>query len=236
MKKLINKFWQKIFFKSSNYWDKRYSLGGNSGSGSYNQIAKYKAEILNDFIIQNSIKKLIDFGCGDGNQIAYLMVEEYLGLDVSPTAIEICNQKFKQDLTKQFRLYTKKNIEEILTNSKTELAISLDVIYHLVEDKILFQYLNDLFNATSKYTIIFSTNFDKIYESPHQKDRKIAAIIQEYFTEWDLMKFIENPFKGEDSMADFFIYKKRLSENYFHTNIKTDFYSYREKNIICRIY
>ena len=40
----------KISFKSSNYWESRYKNGGNSGAGSYNQIAKFKTKIINDFI------------------------------------------------------------------------------------------------------------------------------------------------------------------------------------------
>ena len=33
---------------SKDYWEKRYSKGGNSGAGSYNNLALFKASIIND--------------------------------------------------------------------------------------------------------------------------------------------------------------------------------------------
>ena len=35
---------------SAQYWDERYATGGTSGSGSYNRLAAFKAEILNEFV------------------------------------------------------------------------------------------------------------------------------------------------------------------------------------------
>ena len=42
-------------FSSKDYWEKRYAEGGNSGYGSYNNLAKFKAEVINNFIIKNKI-------------------------------------------------------------------------------------------------------------------------------------------------------------------------------------
>jgi hypothetical protein len=46
-------------FSSKKYWNDRYLMGGNSGSGSYNQLAQFKADIINNFIKKNLIKSLI---------------------------------------------------------------------------------------------------------------------------------------------------------------------------------
>ena len=40
------------FTTSKNYWEERYKTGGNSGAGSYDRLAKFKAQIINDFIKQ----------------------------------------------------------------------------------------------------------------------------------------------------------------------------------------
>jgi hypothetical protein len=56
------------FSSSGNYWEERYSQGGNSGSGSYAKFAEFKAEVLNDLVQQNAIRSVIELGCGDGNQ------------------------------------------------------------------------------------------------------------------------------------------------------------------------
>ena len=54
-------------FNSKKYWNKRYKNGGNSGSGSYNHLAKFKADVINDFVLKNNIKSIVDYDVGDGN-------------------------------------------------------------------------------------------------------------------------------------------------------------------------
>ena len=39
-----------IWENSSKYWERRYEQGDNSGSGSYNHLARFKADILNKFV------------------------------------------------------------------------------------------------------------------------------------------------------------------------------------------
>ena len=54
---------------SMDYWNERYSSGGNSGTGSYGELAFYKADFINKFIDANQILSVVEFGCGDGNQL-----------------------------------------------------------------------------------------------------------------------------------------------------------------------
>jgi hypothetical protein len=44
----------KPFQGSESYWKTRYEAGGNSGDGSYNHLAEFKAEILNAFVSENA--------------------------------------------------------------------------------------------------------------------------------------------------------------------------------------
>ena len=37
------------FRNSTDYWERRYRKGGNSGAGSYNRLARFKAGFLNGF-------------------------------------------------------------------------------------------------------------------------------------------------------------------------------------------
>jgi hypothetical protein len=61
---------KKLFPGSLGFWENNYQKGGDSGSGSYDQLAIFKADIINSFIKQNNIKTVIEFGCGDGNQLS----------------------------------------------------------------------------------------------------------------------------------------------------------------------
>ena len=43
-------------FNSNKFWNDRYVKGQNSGAGSYNELAQFKADIINNFIEKNQIK------------------------------------------------------------------------------------------------------------------------------------------------------------------------------------
>ena len=57
------------FSTSGSYWEERYARGGNSGAGSYNRLAEFKAEYLNRFVSEHEIKTVIEFGSGDGGPL-----------------------------------------------------------------------------------------------------------------------------------------------------------------------
>ena len=72
----------KLTFDSNLFWENRYKSGGNSGSGSYNKMAEFKANVINNFIKEKSIKGMIDYGVGDGNQLKLIDTRNinYIGL------------------------------------------------------------------------------------------------------------------------------------------------------------
>jgi len=210
IKKVLFKLFQnQLFPGSKDYWEKRYSKKGNSGPGSYNRLATFKAEVLNDFVAQKNIQSVIEFGCGDGNQLTLAKYPSYAGIDVSTTAISLCKELFKEDTNKEFFTYT----DPTFRSKKVDLTLSLDVIYHLIEDAVFNAHMNDLFNHSSAYVIIYSSNFDK-KQTFHERDRKFSTWIDQHQPEWELIEAVKNkfPFDPTDpdntSKADFFIYKK----------------------------
>jgi len=60
------------------FWNDRYISGGNSGKGSYGNLAIFKSDIINKFIIENNIKECCELGCGDGNQLNLLKIDNIL--------------------------------------------------------------------------------------------------------------------------------------------------------------
>ena len=189
--------------KSRDYWEKRYAEGGNSGAGSYNKYAEFKASIINNFVKINNVNTVIEWGSGDCNQLSLSNYKNYIGYDVSQTAIEVCKKKFYNDTTKTF-IYLKENFTNI---RKADLSISLDVIYHLFENNVFDLYMRNLFNSSDKYIIIYSTNFEERREN-HIKHRKFTDWIDKYMSKnWKIKKYIPNIYRSKAS-CDFFIYEK----------------------------
>lgn len=198
-------------FNSEDYWQERYVMGGNSGSGSYNRLAEFKAETVNKFVKQNNVNMVIEWGCGDGNQLLYADYPRYLGYDVSQKAVEMCKKRFEDDCSKEFMWCGGIEFEN---NIKGDLAISLDVIYHLIEDEVFDKYMKRLFESSHKYVCIYSSNFE-LQTARHVKNRKFTDWIEQNLkNSWKLIKIIKNkyPYSEEDadntSSSDFYFYEK----------------------------
>jgi len=210
--KLFGTHKKKEFISSHYYWEQRYKSNKDSGSGSCGRLAKFKADILNEFVQKNSIQTVIEYGCGDGNQLSLAEYPNYIGFDVSNKALQLCENRFCDDTTKLF--YHMDN--ETQKNTIADLVLSLDVLYHLVEDEVFESYMTRLFSTSRKYVIIYSSNYDELLAT-HVKCRKFTDwIVGNVSRNWELVKYIKNPYPfdisnpNHTSMADFYIYKKRL--------------------------
>jgi len=198
-------------FDSTQYWEERYSHSGNSGDGSYGNLAHFKAETINKIIKDYRIKSLVDYGVGDGNQYSLLNAKniEYYGIDVSPTVINKCREKFS-DQSSKFMLVS----DFINLDATFDLSMSCDVIYHLIEEDVYKSYLDYLFNLSHRYILIYARNQTKRH-AEHVYFREF----NDYFTKkyrCCLIKKILNKYpqnilgmnNDTTSPSDFFLYTK----------------------------
>ena len=202
----------KLRISSIQFWDEHYKNNGNSGTGSYNRLAEFKADIINNFINNNTINSAIEFGCGDGHQLSLINYNNYTCVDVSEFIIQKNKEFFKSDSSKEFYCILTERDKYI--NKQFELSLSLDVIFHLIEDINFENYMEDLFRVSSKYVIIYSSNHEEYTIWPEYRHRKFMKYIQEHIHGWELYQFIPNKYPyviGEEentSTADFYIFKK----------------------------
>lgn len=209
-KRIISRVYSRFnnFPGSRDYWEERYRNGGNSGAGSYGKLANFKAAIINDFVSQHRIISIIELGCGDGNQLRLAKYPSYIGYDVSPTAIALCKQLYNEDKTKIFLCYDRST-----KLSVAELTLSLDVIYHLIEDRVYHRYMEDLFQSALKYVIIYSSN-KKGNQSYHERMRDFTSWVTAYQPTFKLIQKVPNPYpynpadEEGTSQSDFFIYER----------------------------
>lgn len=205
---LYFRFFSTPMRSSSEYWETRYGRGGNSGAGSYDCLARFKADVLNDFVRRNHICSVVEFGCGDGAQLALAEYPDYVGIDVSQTALKLCRARFDGDVTKIF-IDSPKELDRTF-----DLALSLDVVYHLVEDHVFRTYLSALFASSHKWVVVYSSDFDNIPVEPHIRHRKFTGWVEENLSAWKLVRKIENRFPFDarkpdsTSFAEFFVYER----------------------------
>lgn len=207
------------FQHSAQYWDDRYRLEGNSGAGSYGCLADFKAGVLNQFVEKESITSVMEFGCGDGNQLSLARYPRYTGFDVSAHALERCQSRFASDPTKDFHPVSAWN------GQTAELALSLDVIYHLIEDEVFTRYMTTLFSAAERFVIIYASNNEELNallggHVKHVRHRKFTDwIVKNMAAEWVLEDWVPNqyPFdirnQENTSFADFYIFRRVEGES-----------------------
>lgn len=201
---------QHEFLSTAQYWETRYAKGDHSGTGSYGRLAAFKAEVINGFVEQHGIATVIEFGCGDGHQLRLARYQRYLGFDVAKSAIDKCQSIFRGDAMKTFKLMTE------YSGEKADLSLSLDVIYHLVEDQVFVAYMRRLFESAEKFVVIYSSNDETFNETigtaPHVRHRKFSDWIDKNAVDWKLLHHIpnRNPYSPANpagtSCADFYIY------------------------------
>lgn len=205
MIRFISKLLPQMFFRdSASYWEMRYKFGGDSGAGSYGSSAAYKAAVLNAFVAEHRITAVIEFGCGDGNQLSLAEYPRYFGIDVSSTAVSLCRSRFQGDDSKSF-------VE--LANYRGEtapLALSLDVLFHLVEDAVYLEYLDRLFAASERFVIIFSTSTTAPGKTlRHVRHRDVLGTVAGRYPGFERLPSPPAHGATEALKAEFFIYRRR---------------------------
>jgi hypothetical protein len=209
----LNRVFEERFPGSVQYWEQRYRNGGNSGAGSYGALAHFKADFLNALVAKEGINSVIEFGCGDGAQLSLAAYPRYCGLDVTKTSIGMCIAKYREDHTKSFILYDSQFFWDPARTLSADLTLSLDVIYHLIEDPVFDRYMNHLFAASTRFVIIYSTDFDQSIPNFHVRHRNFSKVIENRFPEWRLvlreMQKYPMTQPGEfGSLCDFFVYER----------------------------
>lgn len=197
------------FTDSRSYWETRYTSGRDSGAGSYSHLAQFKASVLNGFVEKNDVADVIEFGCGDGSQLRLANYPRYLGVDVSPQAIALCRKRFSGDATKAFH-----TTGDLPAGVSADLALSLDVIYHLVEDEVFERYMRQLFDSARRFVIVYSSNEDRAGSAPHVRHREFTRWVADNAPQWQAVEVIRNKFPYDPeyphktSFADFYIFRK----------------------------
>ncbi len=198
---------QKRYPGSLRYWEKRYAQGGDSGSGSSEIVAQFKAEVVNRVINMYDIHRLVELGCGDGSQLALFTVDQYCGLDISKSAIDRCKRLYQHDDGKSFIHYNPYdfNPQELAAR----LVLSLEVIFHVTEPGLYKIYLDHLFALSTKLVLIFGRNERATGSSiyPHLCFRNFVSDIERDHNRWQLVETITPP-SQLPTFSKFFLFAK----------------------------
>lgn len=203
------------FETSAKYWETRYQRGHDSGAGSRGRLARFKAGFLNDLVRRHGIRTVVELGCGDGRQLALSEYPQYCGIDVSRTAVEQCRQRFSTDPTKRFEV-----LGDLGPDERAELALSIDVAYHLVEDEVFDAHIRTLFSLGERLVVLYTSDGEPAINGPprpHVRHRLVLDAVSRLAPEWELEEHCKPPFPydpedQETTFAEFFVFRRGSTE------------------------
>jgi hypothetical protein len=117
--------------------------------------------------------------------------------------------RFASDASKTFYHAT-----ELPRGLQAELSLSLDVIYHLVEDDVFDCCMRDLFDAATRFVIVYASNVDERTTSSHVRHRRFTDWVERHRPDFELTQTVPNayPFDEDDpdntSFADFYVFER----------------------------
>lgn len=174
------------------YWETRYQQGGTSGAGSYGDIADYKAAVINRLVQEGDVKTVVEFGCGDGNQLSLYNFPDYLGLDVAPSAVEKCREMYRDDPTKRFQTVAPQSTPDI---GSFDMTMSIEVLMHVIDEADYLWSLDMLFQHSNNYVVIHAPLRELVTFAPgaHEKYREIFMYLIPYLGDFAIVDVLVQP-------------------------------------------
>eukprot|EP00928_Gymnodinium_smaydae_P084310 TRINITY_DN6757_c1_g1_i1.p1 TRINITY_DN6757_c1_g1~~TRINITY_DN6757_c1_g1_i1.p1 ORF type:complete len:326 (+),score=60.79 TRINITY_DN6757_c1_g1_i1:70-1047(+) len=169
---------------TQDYWELRYKIGGSSrglvgDSDTAYTFYEYRTEVLRQLFesgsLGGSVASVLDMGVGDGLQAGMLLsntksVKKYVGIDLSHRMVRELRRSFEDNLKKNgfwrpdlevaFYGYDGYTLPAELGQHQFDIALSLQVIMHLLEDALFDSYMTKLFDpaASWRHVIIQADN------------------------------------------------------------------------------
>ena len=128
---------------------------------------------------------------------------------VNTAAINYCKKTYFNNKNLSFELI--KNY----SGETSKLTLSLDVIFHLIEEDVFNNYMKLLFNASEQFVLIYSSNTNTQIDEgvKHFKNRNFTDWVTINFKEFELIEKIPNKYQyhrdsNTGSVSDFYLFKK----------------------------
>lgn len=175
-------------YDPASYWERRYLDGRTSGAGSEGDAAAVKATTIDLVIAEHDITSVIDWGVGDGVVLGHVKAKvPWLGLDVAPVAVERLRAKYgPRSRTKRFALVAD-GAHEV-----RDLALSLDVLFHLPAEADYQLHLAQVFGSATKAVLIHASDHDGGRTARHVLWRQFTPDVAARFPDWRLAEAPED--------------------------------------------
>ena len=185
--------------RSMEFWKSRYELGDNSGSGSRGDLLNFKTEFINNFIKENDIKTVLDFGHGDLYVAREINAEDYTGIDIFDVedneGLNLINCKFDE-----------------YDGESADLVMCLDVVYHILEEEqeYMRDSLDKMMEKADKFLMIYAHDSeDERFETEYSYHLYNSKWLQHMKTKEDFQLIYKQEKPEPNCSAQFYIFERK---------------------------
>lgn len=197
---------------SRDYWDARYGSGGDSRSLTASAAASTGVyPFRTGFLLSlfegalAPVASVLDMGVGDGLQ-AYALaqrcrsIERYIGVDLSKVVVEVLNRDLpsnwsevqgfegREHLDLAFFAYSGLSLPEEVLRRWFDVALSLQVIMHILEDELFHAYMSMLFGPLGSWRFVVLHADNKPHEQTnHLRGWRFTDWLEQHAPEWELI-------------------------------------------------
>ena len=179
------------------YWKNRHRRGRGHwesvGRGSVGKLARYKAGLVNELVQEVDAVRIVDLGCGDGRQADRFHVPEYVGLEVSEHAVAEARKRLAKHPNRTAHVWEP---SDLLPETGC-IALSMDVVFHLVDDELHDAYMRALFQAGTKAVAIYSTDYEGEPQG-HMRHRNVSRWVEENIQGWKRTQAVPPPWPNSE--------------------------------------
>ena len=199
------------------YWNHRYTRGGNSGGGSYKREGACKIKYINIYIQEAEVSSILDLGCGDGNIIFQIAKENptvnIIALDISDFIINK-NLKDKEKLGLHNIDFRASDVSDLSLSKefKVDCVLCLDVLFHIREDVKFKNIIKNIDNIYNKIAIV-STWGPTFPKERCSTELDSYEYYRDFKTEASILHFYKELILPSKTKA-MYIYKKDLSNGF----------------------
>lgn len=152
------------------YWENRYRSGKTSGPGSIGLFREWKWFTIDSYV---EIQSVNDFGCGDLSFWDDRTCGDYLGIDISPTIIEL-NRKRRPEWS-----FLCADLCSKLDVSSKQVVFAMDILFHIMDSKKLELFFENCCVSANKF--IFIHNWVRIPPGLKEDNYQRFQNLSEYY-------------------------------------------------------
>lgn len=187
----------------SEYWDKRYRGGTNSGEGSRGSYRKWKWKSIKRYVNVKD-KNVLDVGCGDLAFLKGRKFGSYLGFDISPYMIAK-NRGLRPGL--EFAVKDVTVLDKDLP--QFDVVLCMDLLFHIMDESGFVRLLENLNRWAGEWLFVINWSENPLAPNITDGEFQYYRNLTQYLDKLPALRLLNVVKKRGDPYNSLYVFKRR---------------------------